>query len=232
MPGFELKILYEDNHCLAVAKPAGTASAHDDGGHRTMVDAAKAYLKNKYSKPGQVFLGIVHRLDKKVSGVLLFAKTSKGAARLSEQFRENSVEKIYWCVVDGVPQTATGSLEDWLWKPDDQGHVQIVHAEKPGARHSLLHFEQKGQCQGMSWLEIRPQTGRRHQIRVQLAHRGMRIVGDAKYGSVHMLDHSIALHARRLTFLHPIRYEPIALTCALPALWRRRFAELFRGVDV
>src|SRR5581483_4798833 len=127
-----------------VAKPAGAPSTHFQGGEETVDRAVKHYLKEKYRKPGNVFLGVVHRLDKLVSGVLLFARTSKGAARLSEQFREGSVEKVYWAVVEGEVATPAGSLEDWLRKDRDAGRVEVVEPRSPGARQALLHFTRKG----------------------------------------------------------------------------------------
>jgi 23S rRNA pseudouridine1911/1915/1917 synthase len=219
-----LDILYEDNHCLAIAKPSGAVSAHFQGREETLDRAVKAYLKAKYQKPGNVFLGVVHRLDKPVSGVLLFARTSKAAARLSEQFREGTVEKTYWAIVEGTVARSAGSLEDWLVRDREAKRVNVVEPRTPGSRQSLLHFQKRGEHAGLTWLEIRPQTGRTHQLRVQLAHHGHPIFGDARYGSVHVFEGGIALHARALTFLHPIRYEPITLTAELTALWKRRFA--------
>jgi 23S rRNA pseudouridine1911/1915/1917 synthase len=223
-----LDILFEDNHCIAVAKPAGVPSAHYEGREQTLDRAVKAYLKEKYHKPGNVFLGVVHRLDKPVSGVLLFARTSKAAARLSRQFREGSIEKIYWAIVDGENLPAAGSLEDWLLKDKDAGRVEVVEPRADGARQALLHYQRRGQYGGLSWLEIRPQTGRTHQLRVQLAHHGHPIYGDAKYGSVHTFNGAVALHGRALTFLHPISYDPVTLTAELPRHWRGRFAHLLR----
>lgn len=221
-----LEVLYEDNHCLAIYKPAGALSTHFQGGEETLDRAVKAYLREKYHKPGNVFLGVVHRLDRVVSGVLLFARTSKAAARLSEQFREGTVEKVYWAVVDGAVPQAAGSLEDWLRKNQQAGRVEVVPPHAPQARQALLHFQRLVAHGGLTLLEIRPQTGRTHQLRVQLAHHGYPIFGDARYGSVHTFDGTIALHARALTFLHPVRYEPITLTAEVPRLWRRRFAYL------
>jgi 23S rRNA pseudouridine1911/1915/1917 synthase len=227
----ELEILFEDNHCLAVAKPGGIPSTHFQGREDTVDRMVKRYLKEKYQKPGNVFLGIVHRLDKPVSGILLFARTSKAAARLAEQFREGTVEKIYWAVVEGSIGKTAGTLEDWLWKDKEAGRVEVVEPRTKGARQALSHFQVRAEHEGLSWAEIRPQTGRRHQLRVQLASHGHPIYGDAKYGSIHTFDASIALHARSLTFLHPIRYEPITLTAELPRAWRGRFAYLFREAN-
>jgi 23S rRNA pseudouridine1911/1915/1917 synthase len=219
-----LDILYEDNHCLAVAKPSGVVSTHFQGKEETLDRAVKAYLKERYQKPGNVFLGVVHRLDRPVSGVLLFARTSKAAARLSEQFREGTVEKVYWAVVEGDLDKSAGSLEDWLRKDKATGRVEVVEPRTGGARQALLHFQRRGGHGGLTWLEVRPQTGRTHQLRVQLAHHGFPIYGDAKYGSVHTFGRAVALHARALTFLHPVRYEPITLTAEVPRNWRGRFA--------
>lgn len=221
-------ILYEDNHCLAIAKPAGCLSTHFQGTEETLDRAVKTYLKAKYRKPGNVFLGVVHRLDRPVSGVLLFARTSKAAARLAEQFRTGTIEKVYWAIVEGKVAALAGTLEDWLRKDDAAHRVEVVEPRSRGSRQALLHFQQRGTHGDLTWLEIRPQTGRTHQLRVQLAHRGHPIYGDAKYGSIRLFDQAIALHARSLTFLHPIRYEPITLTADLPPKWKGRFAYVLR----
>jgi len=232
-----LDVLYEDNHLLAVNKPSGWPSAHFDGSEQTVDHLAKAYLKEKYVKPGNVFLGVVHRLDKPVSGCLMFARTSKAAARLSEQFREGAVEKVYWAIVedrkprDGCPWALkdTGALDDWLFHDDDEHRVKVVEPNTPGAKSARLLFEVKARANGLTWLELRPHTGRKHQLRVQLASRGSPIYGDQKYGSTATLGNAIALHARSLTVLHPIKTEPLTLTAELPKHWRGRFAKLIHG---
>jgi 23S rRNA pseudouridine1911/1915/1917 synthase len=221
------EILYEDNHCLAVAKPAGSLSTHYAGREETVDRAVKKYLKEKYKKPGNVFLGIVHRLDRVVSGVLLFARTSKAAARLAEQFRQGTVEKIYWAVVEGRMAKSSGELHNWLKKDEPTGRVMVVSPKVAGAKEASLEYQQQAYAKGLSWLEIRPRTGRTHQLRVQLAHQGHAIFGDRKYGSSQSFDH-IALHARTLTFIHPVRGEPISLTAPLPPSWQYRFAPLFQ----
>jgi 23S rRNA pseudouridine1911/1915/1917 synthase len=160
--------------------------------------------------------------------VLLFARTSKAAARLAEQFRQNSIEKVYWAIVEGEVGRIAGTLEDWLKKNEQAGRVEVVDPDSRGARQALLHYQRRAQHGGLTWLEIRPQTGRTHQLRVQLAHHGHPIYGDAKYGSIHTFERAIALHARSLTFLHPIRYEPITLTAEVPQKWRGRFAYLLQ----
>src|SRR5436853_6565093 len=141
-----LDILYEDNHCLAVAKPSGVSSAHFQGRDQTLDRQVKAYLKEKYKKPGDVFLGVVHRLDKPVSGVLLFARTSKAADRIARQFREGTVDKVYWAIVEGELVSSAGSLEDWLLKDrrvGRVGRVEVVEPRTTGARQALLHFQRK-----------------------------------------------------------------------------------------
>lgn len=228
MPTEPPDVLFEDNHCLAVLKPAGTASAHFQGEEETIDRRVKHYLKTKYRKPGNVFLGVVHRLDKPVSGVLLFARTSKAAARLSEQFRAGTVEKVYWAVVEGEAGRSAGTLEDWLKKDEESRRVAVQQPRTAGARQALLHYQTKATHGGLTWLELRPQTGRKHQLRVQLAHHGSPVYGDAKYGSVHAFGNAIALHARSLTFLHPVRHEPITLTADVPPAWQGRFAHLLR----
>ena len=225
-----LDILYEDNHCLAIVKPSGVPSTHFQGREETLDRAIKEFLREKHRKPGNVFLGVVHRLDKPVSGVLLFARTSKAAARLAEQFREGTIEKVYWAIVEGDVKGLAGTLEDWLHKDREAGRVEVVEPRSRGARQALLHYQIRATQGGLSWLEIRPQTGRTHQLRVQLAHHGHPIYGDAKYGSIHTFGNAIALRARSLTFLHPIRYEPITLTADVPRPWRGRFACLLKEV--
>jgi len=226
----EPDILYEDNHVIAVAKPAGVPSTHFDGSAETLDRAVKAYLKTKYGKPGEVFLGIVHRLDKPTSGVLLFARTSKGAARLSEQFRAGAVDKVYWAVVEGEMPAPAGTLDDWLRKDTETGVVAVVPPGTVGAKSARMHYETRALAGELSLLELRPQTGRTHQLRVQLAERGRPIVGDFKYGSETPFPGGIALHARSATFLHPTRRDPVTVTAALPATWRGRFVALLQGV--
>lgn len=213
-----LHVLFEDNHCLAVEKPAGLLTMGDHTGEPTLVDAARDYLKQKYNKPGNVFVGVVHRLDRPVSGVVLFARTSKGASRLSEQFRVRSVEKTYMALVEGSVTPAEGVLEDRLCKDRARNVVSVVDDDDDGQDCVLAYrrLQKRGQ---LTLVEIRPETGRSHQIRVQLAGRGWAIAGDRKYGSKIHVDGFIALHASSLTFLHPTTRESMTVTSEIPAAW-------------
>lgn len=214
-------ILFEDNHLIAVVKPAGVPTTHFDGQTETLDRAVKAYLKTKYGKPGNVFLGIVHRLDKPTSGVLVFARTSKGAARLSEQFQAGAVEKVYWAIAEGELQPPAGSFDDWLRKDRQTEIVEVVPQDAPEAKRAVTHYESRAVFHQMSFVELRPQTGRTHQLRVQLAHRHHPVVGDFKYGSETPFERGIALHARSITFLHPTSKEALTLTAPLPRTWNR-----------
>jgi 23S rRNA pseudouridine1911/1915/1917 synthase len=235
-----LEILCEDGPLLAVNKPAGLLTLGAKAGVPTLERQVKQYLKEKYHKPGNVYLGIPHRLDRPVSGVVVFARNSKCAARLAEQFRERQVRKVYWALVERPPDPTEGELVDWLLKATDQARVEIVSAETPGAREARLKYRvlqrhselQRLPCGGVetkrTLTELEPLTGRTHQIRVQLAGRGWPIAGDAQYGAVTRLvepsppdprDAPIALHARSLTILHPIRYDSLTITAPLPANW-------------
>jgi 23S rRNA pseudouridine1911/1915/1917 synthase len=226
-----LVILYEDNHCLAVAKPAPLLTQGVPPGVPTLEALVKAYLKDKYHKPGNVYLGTPHRLDRPVSGVVVFARNTKAARRLAEQFQARQVRKVYWAVVErsaqGESPPAEGVWEDWLLKIQDESRTERVSQETPGARHAVLRFRRLREAADGALLEIEPETGRMHQIRVQTAVRGWPVRGDAAYGARLPFgppaelprDRVIALHARSLTFLHPIRYEPLTVTAPLPAAW-------------
>jgi 23S rRNA pseudouridine1911/1915/1917 synthase len=223
-----LDLLYEDNHLIGLNKPAGWPTTHFDGSDETVDRLVKGYLKEKYQKPGNVFLGVVHRLDKPTSGALIFARTSKAASRLSEQFRENAVEKTYWAVVESAAAGLSqwGTLEDWLLHNDDEHRVLVVPPDTLDAKLARTHYQVKATHGGLALLELRPQTGRKHQLRVQLASRGYPIYADAKYGGKKIFGHAIGLHARSLSFLHPTKTEPLTLTADVPKPWRGRFAYL------
>jgi 23S rRNA pseudouridine1911/1915/1917 synthase len=214
------RILYEDNHCLALDKPAGLLTMGDHTGEPTLVDVARDYLREKFQKPGNVFVGVVHRLDRPVSGVVLFARTSKGASRLSEQFRVHSIEKQYLAVVEGHVTARQGELTDYLVKDRERNVVSVATNDGTG-QECILSFERL-ECFGrFTLLLIRPKTGRSHQIRVQLASRGWSIVGDRKYGSQVSVKDFIALHALSLTFLHPTTRVSVTVSSPQPEQWQR-----------
>jgi 23S rRNA pseudouridine1911/1915/1917 synthase len=215
-----LHILFEDNHLLAVLKPAGLPTMGAEQGRTTALDIAAAYLKQKYSKPGNVYLGVVSRIDAPVTGVLLLARTSKAAARLTEQFRSGQVEKIYWAIVEGVPDPAAGVCCDWVVKNDRRHRMEVVTQATTGAKQARLSYVARSRGRGATLLEVTLETGRKHQIRLQLAERGHPILGDRKYSGTRPFPAGIALHARRLVLEHPVRKTPLEIVAPLPAAWR------------
>jgi 23S rRNA pseudouridine1911/1915/1917 synthase len=220
----DVAVLFEDNHCLAVDKPAGLLTQGDATGEPTLLDWARHYLRTRYAKPGNVFVGPVHRLDRPTSGVVLLARTSKAAARLSEQFRDGTVDKRYWAVVEGPCPADAGEWTDTLRKDDRRNVVDVVGRATPGGREARLQFRVLGRARGTTTLELRPITGRGHQLRVQLAARGLPIVGDRKYGAATVLraldgGPRVALHAHALRFVHPTRKEAISVAAPVPADW-------------
>jgi len=219
-----LTVLYEDNHCLALDKPAGLLSQGDKTGEPTLVDWAQGYLRKRYNKPGNVYVGLVHRLDRPVSGVVLLARTSKAAARLAEQFKKGLVEKVYWAVVEGSVPGEEGEWVDWLAKDAARNKSEVVAAGAAGGREASVAFRVLERGGGKTLLELRPRTGRSHQLRVQVAARGFPIVGDKKYGAgTRLLDADgrprLALHALELRFEHPTRREAISVSAPVPAGW-------------
>lgn len=217
----KLDVLYEDNHLLAVCKPAGLLVQADRSGDATLLDAAGSYLKHKYDKPGRVYIGLVHRLDRNVSGVVLLARTSKAAGRLSGQFRDSTVDKVYQAIVSGCPGPSRGELRSWLSaKGDALGVTRAQEEPFPGARESLLRYHVLESSGGCSLVEVRPLTGRRHQIRAQFALVGHPLLGDVKYGSPRRLaGRRLALHALSLTVSHPVGGNKLTLTAPLPEDW-------------
>jgi 23S rRNA pseudouridine1911/1915/1917 synthase len=217
-----LSVIYEDNHLLAVNKPAGLPTMGTPGDRPTLLTLAKQYVKDRYRKPGNVYLGVMSRLDAPVTGVVLLARTSKAAARLTEQFRTHTVEKTYWAVVEGVLDSPTGNLVDWLGHDDRHRRMHIVGPTSPGARMARLSYRCLGVLkQHGAWLEVVLETGRKHQIRLQLSHQGHPIIGDRKYGSRIMFPHGIALHARRLVISHPTTAARLEFEAPPPDAWRR-----------
>jgi 23S rRNA pseudouridine1911/1915/1917 synthase len=217
-----ISILYEDNHLLAVDKAAGLPTMGAVRGRATVVDAAKSYLKQKYEKPGNVYLGVMSRLDAPVSGVLLLARTSKSAARLTEQFKRGTVEKTYWALVQGNLSSPAGEWHDAVLKDEAAERMRVVAAGRAGAKEAVLRYRRLSVLDdGVMLVEIELLTGRKHQIRVQFASRGLPILGDRKYGSSVPFSIGIALHSRRLAVEHPVKKERIEIEAPLPAHWRR-----------
>lgn len=212
-----LSVLYLDNHLLVVDKPAGVLVQEDRTGDLDLLTAGKAYLKDRYDKPGNVYLGLVHRLDRPVSGVMVFARTSKAAARLSEQFRRRTPTKGYLALVEGRLERG-GRWEDHLAKRDR--HVHVVPPSAPDARRAVLSCNPVARLGSRTLVAIALETGRPHQIRVQLAHHGHPIVGDLRYGARHELDgRNLALHAYALTIEHPTRRVAMTWRSAPPPTW-------------
>jgi 23S rRNA pseudouridine1911/1915/1917 synthase len=216
-----LHVLYEDNHLLAVVKPAGLPTMGTPGDRATLLSVAKDYVKQRYQKPGNVYLGVMSRLDAPVTGVVLLARTSKAAARLTEQFRSHTVEKTYWAIVEGTVEPIEETLVDWLGHDDRHRRMHIVGAAMEGAKEARLSYRRLGIVKNDSWLEVQLDTGRKHQIRLQLSHRGYPVVGDRKYGSRSPFSEGIALHARRLIVSHPTTGGALEFVAPLPASWRK-----------
>jgi 23S rRNA pseudouridine1911/1915/1917 synthase len=223
-----LDVLYEDNHLLAVNKPAMLPTMGVAEDRPSLLAVAKEYLRQKYAKPGNVFLGIVSRLDAPVTGVVLLARTSKAAGRLAKQFRDREVQKFYWAIVDGKVEPASGKLTDYLRKDERHRRVHTTSARTPGAQLAELDYRTLGYAPGeprlrqrtdVLILEVQPHTGRKHQIRVQLAQAGFPIVGDRKYGSKRQFPAGIALHSRRLVIAHPVSKMQLAIEAPLPDSW-------------
>ncbi len=217
----QLDVLYEDNHLLVVNKRALLATMGVGPNKVSLLDLAKEYVRNKYDKRGNVYLGIVSRLDAPVTGVVVMARTSKAAGRLAKAFRERQVEKIYWAIVDGQLHPSAAHLEHYLRKDERHRRVHVTHAQCPDAQHAWLDYQVLRQGHPWSMIEVRPGTGRKHQIRVQLAKVGCPITGDRKYGSVQEFPDGIGLHARRLVVAHPVRDQQMEFEAPLPSAWRK-----------
>ena len=212
---YGVKVLYEDNHLIVAIKPAGVLSQSDGSNAPDMLTILKAYIKDKYQKPGEVYLGLVHRLDRPVSGVMVFARTSKAASRLSEQIRTRRVEKIYRCVVNGVLE-GEGRLDNFISKDEASNTVTVSDVEKPGFKASYLDYRALASKDGMTLAEVKLGTGRSHQIRAQMAHAGHPLIGDQKYGIKDNRTKDIALEAYKLSFEHPVKREFITFEAPVP----------------
>ena len=210
-----VEVLYEDNHIIVAVKPAGVLSQSDGSNSPDMLTILKAYIKEKYDKPGEVYLGLVHRLDRPVSGVMVFARTSKAASRLSEQIRSRRVEKIYRCVADGILE-GSGRLENYICKDQDSNMVTVSDTEKQGYKLSYLDYKSIAVKDGLTLVEVKLGTGRSHQIRAQMAHSGHALIGDQKYGKKDNRCKDIALQAYKLSFEHPVKREFITFEAPVP----------------
>jgi len=214
-----LHVLYEDNHLLVVNKPVLLPTMGVAADRPSLVTVAKEYIRKKFHKPGNVYLGVVSRLDAPVSGVVLIARTSKAAARLADQFRRRRVEKTYWALVDGRVTPPAGALEDYVRKDERHRRMHICGESVEASQWCRLTYRTLRSDGRTAWLETLLETGRKHQIRVQWAHRGHPVLGDRKYGSNRKFPAGIALHARRLAFEHPVRKTRIDILAPLPQSW-------------
>lgn len=211
------QILFEDNHLLVVNKQAGQLSQGDNTGDVTLVDSLKQYLKDKYNKPGEVFLGVVHRIDRPTSGAIIYTRTSKALTRLNEMLRKHEINKTYWAVVAKAPTETEGTLRHFLLRHGKANVSKPVSPKHKLGKEAILQYKLIGSLHGYHLLEIQLETGRHHQIRAQLSAIGCPIVGDLKYGYREPLPNKgICLHARRIAFTHPVRKEPVEVTAPLP----------------
>lgn len=224
MPITDKDILFEDNHLIAVNKRAGDIVQIDDTGDEPLDEQVKKYIAAKYNKPNGAFLGVVHRLDRPVSGVILFAKTSKALERINLMFKSREMKKTYWAVVRNRPQLTEGNLVHWLVKNSQKNVTKAHDKEVAGSQRAELNYKLIGELNGYYLIEVDPITGRPHQIRVQLSTLDCPIVGDNKYGYPRgSLKKSICLHARKLQFIHPVKKEPVSIFAPLPqdGFWER-----------
>lgn len=217
-----MKVVYEDNHIIIVNKCSGEIVQGDKTGDKPLSDTVKEYIKQKYNKPGNVFLGVVHRLDRPVSGLVVFAKTSKALSRLNDMFRTGDVHKTYWAVVKRRDIAMEGTLTDWLTRNERQNKSYAHEREVPGAKKAVLKYKVRAMADNYMLIEVTLLTGRHHQIRCQLSHMGCPIKGDLKYGAPRSNpDGSISLLSRRVEFVHPVSKENIVAYADVPndRLW-------------
>lgn len=216
-------ILFEDNHLIALNKMPSEIVQGDKTGDKPMSDIIKDYLKEKLNKPGTAFIGVVHRIDRPVSGVVIFAKTSKALVRMNELFRDKKIRKTYWAVVKNKPPEDSGTLIHYLKKDEAKNKSKAYDHEVPGSLRSWLDYKVIGKSENFYLIEVSPETGRHHQIRVQLAAIGCPIKGDLKYGFPRSnTDGSIHLHARKIKFIHPVRKDEVNLIAQVPddTVWK------------
>lgn len=218
-----MQVLYEDNHLLVVVKPAGLPTMGVAVGDKSLITVAKTYVAEKYNKPGNVFLGVVSRLDTPTTGVVVIARTSKAASRLAEQFREHSVTKTYYAVLDGVLPDEEGTMRNFM--AEEKRHRKMFVTQSPDGISAVLHYKVVKRFSKETMVKINLETGRKHQIRVQFSHAGFPIVGDYKYRSRSQFPVGIALHAREVTLTHPTSGEKMTFTADFPAAWKRFFAD-------
>ena len=218
-----LQVLHEDNHLIAVYKPAGMLVQGDETGDTPLVDFVKQYIKIRYDKPGDVFLGVIHRLDRPVSGVVVFARTSKALSRMNELFRERKITKRYWAITNERPDPFSGKLTHWIEKDESRNVAKASNKSNSKGKKATLNYHLNASIDSNHLIAVEPHTGRPHQIRVQFAKIGTPIRGDLKYGSNRQNDDGrIHLHAYALAFEHPVKREPVTITAAFPRdpVWR------------
>ena len=225
-----MTVLYEDNHIIAVNKTCNEIVQGDKTGDTPLSETVKAYIKDKYNKPGDVFLGVTHRLDRPTSGVVLFARTSKALTRLNKMFKSHEqIKKTYWAIVQGIPKVPEARLENWLVRNEAQNKSYIAKPGAKEAKQAILSYKTLVKGDHYTLLEVNLETGRHHQIRCQLAAIGCPIKGDLKYGAKRSNpDGGICLHARKIEFIHPVKKENICITAPVPddALWRALTQEI------
>ena len=212
-----IDVIYEDNHLIAVNKPPGILVHGDATGDRTLSDMVKSYIKKKYKKPGEVFLGVIHRIDRPVSGVVVFARTSKALVRMNDLLRDKKVTKAYTAIVWERPENLKGKLVHYILKDHKTNKVKALKKEKGGSKRAVLTYTFEAEISHYIKLSVYPETGRPHQIRAQLASMGCTIVGDRKYGYRKLNeDRSICLHCREMSFIHPVKKEHLSITAPEP----------------
>ncbi|NDW09016.1 RluA family pseudouridine synthase [Dysgonomonas sp. 520] len=218
-----MTVLYEDNHIIIVNKTVSEIVQGDKTGDKPLSEIVKEWLKEKYNKPGNVFCGVTHRLDRPVSGIVVFAKTSKALSRLNEMFKDKEVTKTYWAIVKNAPKISEGTLVHYLVKNEKQNKSYAYEKEKPNSKKAILHYKLIAKSDGYNLLEIDLETGRHHQIRCQLSEMGCPIKGDLKYGAERSNpDGGISLHARKISFIHPVSKIEVEVEAPVPddKLWK------------